>query len=77
MKKMSMNQKNVLAMTPLDMYDEYPEDMIIYLRNNGWNFSEKACDFAASKFHKKGFEPTTKEKVDALLKKEGISLEND
>lgn len=64
-------------MTPLDTYDEYPKEMITYLRNYGWNFNKKACDFAASKIKKAGFVPTTKEKVDALLKKEGIILKND
>lgn len=64
-------------MTPLDTYDEYPEEMLVYLRNYGWNFSEKACQFAAKKIKKEGFIPTTKEKVDALLKNEGITLKND
>ena len=72
--------------TALDTYDyEFvPKDMKIYLRNYGYSFSKKACEFAVSLMKKEN--PTTKNKesveswnkedVDTLLKKYGITLEN-
>lgn len=69
--------------TPLDFYDDIPRDMKSYLRNYGYSFSKKACDFAVSKMKKKGvsgkaekIEPYTKEKAEELLKKYNITLEN-
>ena len=69
---------------PLDMYDDIPEEMRRYLKQNGWHFSRKACEFAVSLMRKKN--PTTgklervemmpKEQVDSLLAKFGITLEN-
>ena len=69
---------------PLDMYDDIPEEMRRYLKQNGWHFNRKACEFAVSLMRKKN--PTTgklervemmpKEQVDALLAKFGITLEN-
>lgn len=63
-------------MTPLDTYDEFPKEMLIYLRHYGWNFNQKACDFAVSKIKKEGFTPIEKSKVDTLLQKENINLTN-
>lgn len=72
--------------TSLDMYDiEFiPKEMRAYLRNNGYSFSKKACDYAVELMRKKN--PTTnkkekieswnKEQVDELLKKYSITLEN-
>lgn len=70
--------------TPLDMYDDIPEEMRRYLRHNGWHFNKKACDFAISLMRKKNIatnkiekiEALTKEQVDALLTKYGVTLEN-
>lgn len=69
---------------PLDMYDDIPEEMRRYLKQNGWHFNRKACEFAVSLMRKKN--PTTgklervemmpKEQVDSLLAKFGITLEN-
>lgn len=69
---------------PLDMYDDIPEEMRRYLKQNGWHFNRKSCEFAVSLMRKKN--PTTgklervemmpKEQVDALLAKFGITLEN-
>lgn len=70
---------------PLDMYDEnIPEEMKKYLAHNGWHFNKKACDFAVGIMKKKNaatgkmekLEPFTKEQVDAMLTRFGITLEN-
>lgn len=70
---------------PLDMYDEdLPEEMKRYLKHNGWHFNKKACDFAIELMRKKNtatnkiekVEKLTKEQVDALLTKYGVTLEN-
>lgn len=70
---------------PLDMYDEdLPEEMKRYLRHNGWHFNKKACDFAVSLMRKKNtatgkiekVEKLTKEQVDTMLTKYGVTLEN-
>lgn len=69
---------------PLDMYDDIPSEMRKYLRFYGWHFNKKACDFAVSLMYKKNLstgkiekiEPVTKEQVDSLLLKYGITLEN-
>lgn len=63
----------------------YPPAMINYLIANGWHFSKGASDFAASLMKKKKagtkdeqepIKPYTKEEVDELLKKYGVTLEN-
>lgn len=66
------------------MYDEMPHAMKAYLRNYGFHFNKKACEFAVSKMKK--YNPTTgkKEKVELLskdavediLRKYGITLEH-
>ena len=70
---------------PLDMYDEdIPEEMKRYLKHNGWHFNKKACDFAVSLMRKKNtatgkiekLEKLTKEQVDAMLTKFGITVDN-
>lgn len=72
--------------TPLDTFElEFmPIEMKAYLRNNGFSFSKKACEWAISQMKKENpatkkeekIEPWTKEKVDDLLKKHNITLEN-
>ena len=63
----------------------YPPAMINYLMANGWHFSKSASDFAASLMKKRkagtkdeqeSIKPYTKEEVDELLKKYGVTLEN-
>jgi len=69
---------------PLDMYDERPREMKAYLSNFGWSFNRKLCDFAVSLMKKTNpstgkkerIEPISKEKVDELLLKYGVKLEN-
>lgn len=75
---------------PLDMYEVemMPAEMKAYLRNYGFSFSKKACDFAVShmKREKKKadkekkelekIEPYTREEALELLEKYGVKLEN-
>lgn len=69
---------------PLDIYDDIPREQRNYLSNYGWHFSERACKFATSKMKKynrktlttEPLTPWSKEEVDALLKREGIKVEN-
>ena len=64
----------------LDIYDDYPEDMIIYLRNYGRHFNRKLCNFAVSQMttgtDSHPLIGMTKEQVDALLKSNNIKLVN-
>lgn len=68
----------------LDTHDDFPEGMKAYLRNYGFHFSKKMCDFAVSRMKYKNpqtgkveaLPPWEKEQVDALLEKFGIKLEN-
>jgi hypothetical protein len=69
---------------PLDIRDRRPEEMEAYLSNFGWHFNKKMCEFAASLMKKlnpstgkkERIEPISKEKVDELLTRYGIKLEN-
>lgn len=71
---------------PLDLYemDFMPMEMKAYLRNYGFSFSKKACDYAVSLMKKENpstkkeekIEPWSKEQVDEMLKKFNITLEN-
>ena len=58
----------------LDQYDDRPISMKRYLKYYGKHFNKKLCDFAVSKM-KHGKSPITKEVVDNILKKHGITLE--
>ncbi len=67
------------------MYDERPRDMVNYLRHYGYHFNKKMCDWAVSQVRRKNpssgkmepIEPWSKEKVDELMKRYGLTLEND
>lgn len=71
---------------PLDIYEVemMPSEMKAYLRNHGYAFSRKACEFAVSLMEKENkatgklekIEPYTKEQAEELLKKNEIKLEN-
>ena len=58
--------------------------MEVYLSNFGWHFNKKMCEFAVSLMKKlnpssgkkERIEPISKEKVDELLTRYGIKLEN-
>ncbi len=68
----------------LDFWEDMPEDMKKYLKNYGYHFNHKLYKFAVSKMYKKSkdgkeekIEPVEKEKVQEMLKKYNITLEND
>ncbi|MCM1731281.1 hypothetical protein [Bacteroides uniformis] len=69
---------------PLDIRDKRPEEMEAYLSNFGWHFNKKMCDFAVSLMKKinpatgkkERIEPISKEKVEELLTKYGVKLDN-
>lgn len=64
----------------LTQYDEYPEAMLIYLRNYGPHFNKKLCKFAVSNMTKmingeeKPIKPYTKEEVDIILANNGVKV---
>jgi hypothetical protein len=68
----------------LDLYDEIPHEMRTYLKHNGWHFNRKACDYAVGLMKRKNasngkvekVEKLTKDAVDAMLTKHGVSIEN-
>ena len=68
----------------MDIRDRRPEEMEAYLSNFGWHFNKKMCEFAVSLMKKlnpstgkkERIEPISKEKVDELLTRYGIKLEN-
>jgi len=59
-------------------------EMRCYLRNYGFSFSKRACQFAVSKMRRKNpatgkeepIEGYTKDKAEELLTKHGVKLEN-
>ena len=62
-------------MTPLDIYDDRPTSMKRYLKYYGQHFNKKLCNFAVSKMkHGKG--KVEKEKVDEILTKNNVIIEN-
>lgn len=75
--------------TPLDLYDYEltPPAMKAYLRNYGFNFSKKACEYAVGLMKKADtssgitrtvpITPWSKEKVAECFKKNGIMLERE
>lgn len=67
-----------MVKTSLDIYDERPSDMTNYLQYYGWHFNRKMCEFAVSKMKKNGKPITmvTKERIDEILKKSNITLNN-
>lgn len=70
--------------TPLDYYEDIPREMRSYLRNYGYSFSKRACEYAVSRMRKADpvtgksakIEPFSKEKVEEMLKKHGVTLKN-
>lgn len=69
----------------LDFWEDMPHDMKKYLKNYGYHFNAKAYRYAVSKMYKKSkngdkkekIEPVDKDKVQELLRKHNIVLEND
>lgn len=68
----------------LDSYDTYPSGMKNYLSIYGWHFSKKMCEWAVSRMYKDEKETKTeqhnsdytRDKVDLLLKRYNLKLEN-
>ena len=63
----------------MDIRDRRPEEMEAYLSNFGWHFNKKMCELKKlnpSTGKKERIEPISKEKVDELLTRYGIKLEN-
>ena len=71
---------------PFAMYEVemMPPEMKAYLRNYGYSFSKKACEFAVSHMRRENkstgkmekIEPYSKTKAEELLEKNGVKLEN-
>lgn len=68
----------------LDTWVGMPQDMKKYLQNYGYHFNHKIYKFAVSQMYKKtkdgreeSIEPMEKDKVQEILKKYNITLEND
>lgn len=73
----------IMNRLPLDTYDYKPKAQKDYLGNYGWHFNKKACSIAVGMMKKKEgnsetrLDPWTKEQVDEMLRKYGITIEND
>ena len=71
-----MNRSN------LTQYDEYPREMLIYMRNYGPHFNRKLYEFAVSNMtqlvdgKERRIKPYTREETDQLLKSYGIEVRN-
>lgn len=69
-------------MARLDSYGGYPSGMEEYLSHYGWHFSKKMCEWAVSKMYrtdgvrKVRIDPLSKDKVEELLKRFNIVLQN-
>lgn len=63
-------------------YDEYPEAMLVYMRNYGPHFNRKLFEFAVSKMtrevngREQKITPITKEDVETIMKNTGVTVEN-
>lgn len=55
------------------LYDMKPESFLNYLRYYGNHFNRKLCEYACKQMSSTEY---TKDKIDALLKNYGISLQN-
>lgn len=66
--------------TNLTQFDEYPEAMLIYMRNYGPHFNKKLYEFAASNMTKmvngveRPVKPYTKEEVTNILINNGVEV---
>lgn len=68
--------------TALDIYDDMPYAMRQYISQYGFHFSKKACNYATSRMKRKNqstnkiepIEPWSKEQVEDLLSRNGVTL---
>ena len=66
------------------MYDDMPREMRTYLSHNGWHFNKRACEYAVKMMKRKNpasgkterIEPYTKEQVEDMLAKYGVTIED-
>lgn len=63
----------------LDAYDYKPQEMVAYLRHNGYHFNKKMCEWAVKQMRKNGksIKFMDKDKLEELLHKYNVELEND
>lgn len=69
---------------PLDIYDDMPKGMKKYIQSFGWHFNKNAYEYAVSLMkkndsktgEKKAIKGFTKEEIDSILTKYGITLKN-
>lgn len=63
---------------PLDIYDELPEDMKVYLRYNGRHFNRRLLEFAVSNMETKegALKAIAKDKWEQMLIQYGIEIKN-
>lgn len=67
----------------LDTFDDIPREMRTYLQHHGWHFGKNACEYAVSLIRKRNptsgklekIEPYTKEDVETMMKKYGVTLD--
>jgi hypothetical protein len=63
-------------------YDEYPEEMLIYMKNYGPHFNRKLYEFAVSRMTKivdgkeRRVKPYTREEVNQILSNYGVEVKN-
>lgn len=78
-----MRMKDNMNIETLD-FEEYPREMKAYLKNYGFHFNAKACKEAVKHLKKSNpatgkaepIEPKSKDEVEQILVKNGITLEN-
>lgn len=63
---------------PLDAYDYKPDEMVAYLRHNGYHFNKKMCEWAVKQMRKNGkpIKVMSNDEVMEMLSKYEIELEN-
>lgn len=63
-------------------YDEYPEEMLIYMKNYGPHFNRKLYEFAVSRMtqivdgKERRIKPYTREEVNQILSSYGVEVKN-
>ena len=59
-------------------YDEYPREMLMYLRYNGPHFNKRLCEFAVDHMSRDGKKvlQKTKDYLDELLTKYNVEIQN-
>ena len=64
----------------LDTYDEFPKEMLAYLRSYGWHFNKRMFEFAVSKMKSREgnkITPIDKEQFEETMNRYSIKLNND